>query len=100
MIATIATLKVNENKIKEFESCFAKLSRAVRTNEPDTILFQLNRSRSESCTYKVVEVYRSEAASQAHKESTHFRALAPLMGATLAAPPEVTHCDVVDFATE
>lgn len=35
MIVTIATLKVNESKVQEFESCFAKLTNAVRESEPD-----------------------------------------------------------------
>ena len=93
MIGVIATLRVQDGKAAEFERLFADLAAQVRANEPGNIAYQLCRSRSEANTYKVLEIYRDEAALKAHGAADHFKAAGPALGTVLAGRPEVEYLD-------
>lgn len=93
MIGVIATLRVQDGKAAEFERLFADLAAQVRANEPGNIAYQLCRSRSEANTYKVLEIYRDEAALKAHGAADHFKAAGPALGTVLAGRPDVEYLD-------
>ena len=95
MIGVIATLQVQDGKAEDFEALFGELAAQVRGNEPGNLAYQLCRSRSEPNTYKVLEIYRDEAALEAHRASDHFRAAGPGLGSVLAGRPEVELLDAV-----
>ncbi|QGN54624.1 putative quinol monooxygenase [Novosphingobium sp. Gsoil 351] len=95
MISVIATLRAKPDKGGEFERLFTELAAQVRANESGNITYQLSRSRTESNTYKVLEIYRNEEALEAHRASEHFRAAGPGLGAVLAGRPEVEVLDAV-----
>ena len=95
MIGVIATLRVQDGKAAEFERLFAGLAAQVRANEPGNIAYQLCRSRSEANTYKVLEIYRAEAALKAHGAADHFKAAGPALGTVLAGRPDVEYLDGV-----
>jgi quinol monooxygenase YgiN len=95
MIGLIATIRIQEGKAAEFERIFLDLTTKVRANEPGNLTYQLTRSRTEPSTYKVLEIYRDEAALEAHRGSDHFKAAGPILGAVLAGRPELEFLDGV-----
>ena len=62
MLALVATLRVAEGKAEEFEDVFRELAGLVKAEEPGCLLYQLAKSRTEANTYKVLELYRDQAA--------------------------------------
>lgn len=95
MIALVATLKIQDGKNAEFEAVFRELSQQVRANEPGNVLYQLTRT-SDPNTYKVLEIYKDEAATAAHRDAEHFKAAGPKLGAVLAGRPEIERLTTVD----
>ena len=63
--------------------------------ETCNIAYRLCRTRSEPNTYKVLELYRDEAALEAHRGSDHFRAAGPGLGGVLEGRPEIELLDAV-----
>ena len=55
MVCVLATLKVKEEKISEFEKIFIELSDQVRSNEEGNIFYQIARDREQENTYVVLE---------------------------------------------
>ncbi|MDD3444465.1 MAG: putative quinol monooxygenase [Zavarzinia sp.] len=95
MIGLIATMRIQDGKTAEFERVFLELAAKVRANEPGNLTYQLTRSRAEPNTYKVLEIYRDEAAFKAHGASDHFKAAGPALGAVLAGRPDLEILDGV-----
>ena len=96
MIAVVATLRAKPDQTDEFERLFMQLAAQVRANESGNITYQICRSRTEPSTYKVLELYRDEAALEAHRASEHFRAAGPGLGAVLEGRPEIELLDAVE----
>ena len=93
MIGVVAILKVKPGAGVGFESVFRELAARVRADEPDNVLYDLFRSRTDPDTYKVLEIYRSEAALSAHRESAHFKEIVPKMAEFREGRPEVEYLD-------
>jgi quinol monooxygenase YgiN len=93
MIAVIATMRVKEGLGPQFERDFAEFAAKVRRDEPTIQLYQLTRSRSEPNTYRIMEIYPSQAAIDAH--SAYLQKAAPTnnLGQLFAAPPELEFLD-------
>ncbi len=96
MIAIVATLKIQEGKGAEFEAIFRELSEKVRAEEPGNLLYQLAKSRTDSNTYKVLELYKDEIAIAAHRETGHFKDLGRKMGPCMVGRPEVELFDACE----
>ena len=94
MFALIASLRVDPANCESFERNFETLATWVRANEPDTLVYHLTRSREQPGGYKVLEIYRSEAAVKPHTESEAFQRYRPTMIALLLEPPLVERMDV------
>lgn len=67
----------------------------MRTNEPGNYLYELFKSRLQSDTYMLVEIYEDEAALAAHQKSSHMAAHRPLTAPFLAQAPTVGTYDLV-----
>lgn len=96
MIAVVATLKIQDGKNEAFEAFFRDLAGQVRANEPGNALYQLTRSPSDPTTYKVLELYKDEAAGEAHRNAAHFQAAGARFGEFLAGRPEIERLVCVD----
>jgi quinol monooxygenase YgiN len=96
MIGVVATLKVQPEKASEFEKIFLDLAAKVKANEPGCLMYQLTRSRTEAGIYKVLEVYASDEALQAHGGTDYFKAAGAAMGPTMAGRPEIEYLDGVE----
>ncbi len=95
MIGIVATLKVQDGKNGEFEAVFKDLAEKVRAGEPGNLLYQLTKSRSDPNTYKVLELYKDQAALDLHGGTEYFRAAGPKLGPCLAGRPEIEYLDAV-----
>jgi quinol monooxygenase YgiN len=95
MIGIVATIKVQGGKNAEFEGVFKALTAKVRADEPGNICYQLTKSRTDPNTYKVLELYKDQAAMDAHRASDHFRSLGREMGAFMDGRPEIETLDGV-----
>ena len=95
MIGVVATLRVQDGKTAEFETLFTGLAAQVRAAEPGNIAYQLCRSRTETNSYKVLELYRDEDALKAHGASDHLKGAGAALGAVLAGRPEVEYLDAI-----
>jgi quinol monooxygenase YgiN len=94
MFALIATVRIDPANADTLEREFGEMAAYVRRNEPDTLAYYLARSREEAGCYKVIEVYRSEAAFRAHKDSAAFRTYRPKLEPLLLEPPVAERLDV------
>lgn len=96
MIGVVAILKVAPDKTADFEAVFLNLAAKVKANEPGCLIYQLTKSRAEPGTYKVLELYASEAALKAHGSSDYFKAAGAAMGPFMAGRPEIEYLDAVE----
>ena len=94
-IGVVATLKVAEGKGGEFESVFGDLAAQVKANEPGNQLYRVFKSRADTNTYIVMEIYADQAALEAHGKSDHFKAAGPRIGPTLGGRPDVQYFDAI-----
>ena len=94
-IGIIATLKVQDGKGAELEAVFRDLAAQVRANEKGNSLYQLVKSRDDANTYVVMEMYNDQAAIEAHRNSEHYKAAGPKIGAFLAGRPDIKLLDSV-----
>ena len=96
MIGLIARLKVRPGKDAEFVAAFVALAAKVKTDEPGNLLYQLTKSRSDPSEYVVMELYRDQAAVDAHPKTAHFAEGWPAVGACLQeGPPHFEFVDAV-----
>ena len=94
-IGVIATLKIQPDKIGEFEAFFGDLAKQVRANEPGNLAYQLTKSRTEPGVYKVLELYTDQEALTHHGGTEYFKAAGPKFAGVLAGRPEVEYLDGV-----
>jgi quinol monooxygenase YgiN len=99
MIGLIAKLKVQPGKGAEFETAFRPLSEKVNSDaEPGNLLYRLCKSRQDRDTYVVMELYRDQAAVDAHPQTEHFKALWPACGVLLQpGRPDFEFIDAVEL---
>jgi len=66
MMTVIAKLKVKAGSEATFEQHAQKMIAHVKTNEPGTLIYTLNRSTSDPTTFVFYEIYADQAAFAAH----------------------------------
>ena len=94
-IGIIAKLPVQESKAADFEAFFTELAKQVRANEPGNLAYQLTKSRTEPNVYKVLELYKDQAAVDHHGQTDYFKAAGPKFAGVLAGRPEIEYLDGV-----
>ncbi|MCD2108851.1 MULTISPECIES: putative quinol monooxygenase [Rhodococcus] len=95
MIAVIADITVKDGSGEQFEAVVAELAEKVRTEEPGTVLYQLIRSKTDTNSYKFMELYQDGAAIKAHGTSEHFQAAGKAMAPFLAGAPQIEYFDAL-----
>jgi quinol monooxygenase YgiN len=95
MIAIVASFQVQPGKGKEFEAAFGAMMQAVKADEPGNIIYQLVRSRTDPDSYKVLELYKDQAAVDVHGKSDAFKAAAGGIAGLAAGRPSVEFFDAV-----
>lgn len=98
MIGLMVELAVTPDSGAAFERAFAVQAAAVQANEPGNRLYELFKSTNLSDSYTLVEIYKDDAALQAHRASPHMAANRPLTAPFFAAPPVMHMFTVVPHA--
>jgi quinol monooxygenase YgiN len=73
----IATLVVKPGSEDEFERLQRDLSQLTHAHEPDTLVYDVIKSRTKDRTYVVYGRFKDEAAFQTHQGSSFHDVLVP-----------------------
>ncbi len=79
MMTFLARMKIKPGKEEEFVSIAKVLTDKVKAHEPETLNYEFFKLRDEPLGYAVYEQFASEAAEEAHRNTSHFHELAPGM---------------------
>ncbi|HUJ74471.1 MAG TPA: putative quinol monooxygenase [bacterium] len=88
MLAVVATIKVKAGMEQDFEAVAKQLVAQTNANEPGCKLYTLCKGEA-PLTYVFLERYVDEAATAAHRGSSHFKELGRKMGAFMDGAPQV-----------
>lgn len=78
------------------KSSWGKHSAKVLAGEPGCLLYRVARSRTEPGVYKLMEVYESQAALDAHPNTQHFAEIRAALAEHLDVAPEVEFLDALN----
>jgi len=95
MIGVVAKIKVKDGMGRQFEEVATQLAAAVNANEPDCLLYVLNRTEDPNL-YVFMEQYKDQAAVESHRKQEHFRRLGRAMGEFMDGPPDILRMQSVD----
>jgi quinol monooxygenase YgiN len=95
MISFIATLRIKPGHEAEFEHLQRELSELTHAQEPDTIVYDILRSRDAPDTYVVYGRFRDEAAFQLHQTTPFHDRLVPPILATVSGEMDLKFYDWV-----
>lgn len=95
MMSSEVVVRPRPDQAQAFVDAFSALAAEVLANEPGAFAYYLLRSRKDPASYRVVELYRDDAAYQAHRETDHYRRHIDGIIALLAEPPQVEHFDTI-----
>lgn len=91
----IARLVVRKGMEAKFESLQRELSELTHAHEPDTIVYDVIKHRTEPSTYVVYGRFKTEAAFQAHMNADSHERLVPGILASLASDMDLQFFDWV-----
>ncbi len=57
------------------EAALREMAALVKQQEPDCVLYEVNRSQDDPDEFLLYERYRDAAALEAHRETPHFKTL-------------------------
>ena len=95
MTAFIATLRIKPGQEAEFERLQQELSDLTHANEPDTLVYDIIRSRDTPDMYVVYARFKDEAAFQLHQGTAFHERLVPPILATVAGEMDLKFYDFV-----
>lgn len=95
MTTFIAKLTVKPGMEAELERLQAELAELTHRHEPDTLVYDVLRSRDEPGVYVVYGRFRDEAAFQFHQGTDFHTRLVPPIVACLAKDFEIAFYDFV-----
>ena len=95
MTCFIATLKVKPGHEADFEKLQAELSQLTHAQEPDTIVYDILRSRTQAEVYVVYARFKDEAAFQLHQSTSFHDRLVPPIMATLGGDMDLQFYDFI-----
>ena len=88
MIILHVTIQVKPEHVAEFLDVVRYDAEHSERDEPGCLRFDVIRDRDDSNRFYFYEVYRDEAALEAHRQTPHFKLYAEKSQPWLAAPPE------------
>ena len=95
MTAFIATLRIKPGQEAEFERLQQELSELTHASEPDTLVYDIIRSRDTPGLYVVYARFKDEAAFQLHQGTDFHERLVPPILATVAGEMDLKFYDFV-----
>jgi len=88
MITVIAKLPIKEGKMEEALGEFKELMSKV-AKEEGTVLYSLNKEKSNPNTLVVVEQYKDKDAFNLHSSTPHFKEFFAKSAAFIGGKPEI-----------
>lgn len=89
----IATLVIKAGKEVEFERLQKELSELTHASEPNTVVYDVLKSRTKPRTYVVYGRFKDEAAFQVHQASGFHDRLVPPIMACVEGDMDLHLCD-------
>lgn len=93
MIGVIMHVRTKPDKTDDFIALTTQLQRDVRANEPDTLLFQVLRSREDPHVFAFMELFTSHEARKAHAQQPYHVAMSAAGYACLDGDPDIRAFD-------
>jgi quinol monooxygenase YgiN len=69
----VARYYAQASKGNEVEAALKEMAALVKEQEPDCVLYEVNRSQDDPDEFLLYERYRDDAALEAHRETAHFK---------------------------
>lgn len=96
MYALIVSVHVKPERNEEFLRAIEEDARGSREDEPGCLRFDVLNDKNDPHHFFFYEVYRDEAAIEAHRAAPHYQVWAAAVQAgVLDRPAEVTHCSTI-----
>ena len=96
MVSLVVKVKIKEGKEKEAEEFFNETARWLKENEKTTTQYIVLRKAGTSSEFYLIERYADrDAWLVTHRSSAKYKEGSAKMATLLAAPPEITECEVV-----
>lgn len=89
MISVIAKIPIKEGKMEDAIQAFKELMVHV-AKEEGTVMYTMNRAKSNPNTLVIMERYRDKTALDAHSASPHFKAFVAKGASFFGGKPEIT----------
>ena len=88
MLAAIATLHAKKGLESQFLAVAQELATIVNANETGCLSYEIFQGENPQ-TFIFIERYENEAATEAHRNSDHFKTIGARMGPFMAGRPDV-----------
>jgi len=75
MLALIVEFRVRPEYVAAFAAAILKNAGTSRRTEPGCIRFDVCLDPADGCTFILYEIYDSDAAFEAHKQTSHYLAM-------------------------
>jgi quinol monooxygenase YgiN len=97
MFALVARFKARKGKEKELEQMMREMTKKVRKNEKDTLMYDLHRKIGDSTDIMLYERYTDKNAWEvAHCSTPYFKTLIDTLSQYIEGEPEVMEYEVVE----
>ena len=94
MLVLHVTVQVKPEHVKEFLEVVRYDAEHSEKDEPGCLRFDVIQDKDDPNRFYFYEVYRDEAAIEAHRAAPHY-AVWRAAADTLDGPPQATRCDTV-----
>jgi quinol monooxygenase YgiN len=88
MVVLQVTVQVKPDHVSQFLEQVRYDAEHSEKDEPGCLRFDVIQDRDDPNRFYYYEVYRDEAALEAHRQAPHFKAYSDKVQPWLAAPPE------------
>ena len=95
MYVVVARVRAKPGRGRDLERHLIEMAEWVTANEPETLTYLCNRSRTNSDEFVFFERYSSVNAFEAHAQSDRFRALAKRIADLLEGPATIEAFDEI-----
>jgi quinol monooxygenase YgiN len=88
MVVLYVTIQVKPEHVSDFLEVVRYDAEHSEKDEPGCLRFDVNQDREDPNRFYFYEIYRDEAALEAHRQTPHFKFYFEKTQPWLAAPPE------------
>ena len=89
VLTVVAKIYPKAGKEAEVEAILVKMAAAVRTEEPECLVYRPHRLETSPAVFLFYEQYRSDAAFEFHKTAPHLAGFREQMKTLVSRPTEI-----------